>query len=167
MPRSFDMATDYPAGVEQVYRALSDERYWQARLADSGADEATLEQLVVSDDGIDVVTTQVLASHRLPGLVSQFHRGDLVIRREETWTPLNGTRAVADIVGSIAAAPVTLTGSAELSPERDKARMAFHATVEVRVPLVGRKLETFIGNQLVDLLTGEQRFTTGWIAGMG
>jgi hypothetical protein len=161
------MATDYPAGVEQVYRALSDERYWQARLADSGADEATLERLVVSDDGIDVVTTQVLASHRLPGLVSQFHRGDLVIRREETWTPLNGTRAVADIVGSIAAAPVSLSGSAELSPERDKARMAFHATVEVRVPLVGRKLETFIGNQLVDLLTGEQRFTTGWIAGMG
>jgi hypothetical protein len=160
------MATDYPAGVEQVYRALSDERYWQARLADSGADEATLERLVVSDDGIDVVTTQVLASHRLPGLVSQFHRGDLVIRREETWTPLNGSRAVADIVGSIAAAPVSLAGSAELSPEKDKARMAFHATVEVLVPLVGRKLEAFIGNQLVDLLTTEQRFTTGWIAGI-
>lgn len=160
------MATDYPAGVEQVYRALSDERYWQARLADSGADEATLERLVVGDDGIDVVTTQVLASHRLPGLVSQFHRGDLVIRREETWTPLNGSRAVADIVGSIAAAPVSLAGSAELSPEKDKARMAFHATVEVLVPLVGRKLEAFIGNQLVDLLTTEQRFTTGWIAGI-
>jgi len=161
------MATDYPAGVEQVYRALSDERYWQARLADSGADEATLERLVVSDDGIDVVTTQVLASHRLPALVSQFHRGDLAIRREETWTPLNGAHAAADIVGSITAAPVSLTGSAELSPERDKARMAFHVTVEVRVPLVGRKLETFIGNQLADLLTAEQRFTTGWIAGMG
>ena len=121
---------------------------------------------MVSDDGIDVVTTQVLASHRLPGLVSQFHRGDLVIRREETWTPLNGSRAVADIVGNIAAAPVSLAGSAELSPEKDKARMAFHATVEVLVPLVGRKLEAFIGNQLVDLLTTEQRFTTGWIAGI-
>ena len=161
------MATDYPAGVAQVYRALSDERYWQARLADSGADEAALERLVVSGDGIDVVTTQVLASRQLPALVSQFHRGDLVIRREETWTPLDGTRATADIVGSIAAAPVSLTGRAELSPEKDKARMAFRATVEVRVPLVGRKLETFIGNQLVDLLTTEQRFTTAWIAGMG
>ena len=160
------MATDYPAGVAQVYRALSDERYWQARLADSGADEAALERLVVSDDGIDVVTTQVLASHQLPALVSQFHRGDLVIRREENWTPLDGTRATADIVGSIAAAPVSLTGSAELSPEKDQARMVFRATVEVRVPLVGRKLETFIGNQLVDLLTAEQRFTTAWIAGM-
>ena len=166
------MATDYPTGVAQVYLALSDERYWQARLADSGADEATLERLVVTDDGIDVVTTQVLSAHRLPGLVSQFHRGDLVIRREETWTPLAGGRATADLAGSIAAAPVSLTGHAELSPEnhespeKDKARMAFRATVEVRVPLVGRKLENFIGNQLVELLTTEQRFTTGWIAGM-
>ena len=166
------MATDYQTGVEQVYQALSDEGYWQARLADSGADEATLERLVVTDDGIDVVTTQVLSAHRLPGLVSQFHRGDMVIRREETWTALAGGRATADLVGSIAAAPVSLTGRAELSPEnhgtpeKDKARMAFRATVEVRVPLVGRKLENSIGNQLVELLTGEQRFTTGWIAGM-
>ena len=53
-----------------------------------------------------------------------------------------------------------------MSPEKDQARMVFRATVEVRVPLVGRKLETFIGNQLVDLLTTEQRFTTAWIAGM-
>lgn len=166
------MATDYPTSVEQVYRALSDERYWQARLADSGADEATLERLVVTGDGIDVVTTQVLAAHRLPRLVTQFHRGDLVIRREETWTPLAGTRATADIAGSIAAAPVSLTGNAELSPEKaespekNTARLAFRAEVEVRVPLVGRKLENFISNQLVDLLSAEQRFTTGWIAEM-
>ena len=42
--------------------------------------------------------------------------------------------------------------------------MAFRATVEVRIPLVGRKLENFIGNQLRELLTNEQRFTTVWIA---
>jgi hypothetical protein len=29
---------------------------------------------------------------------------------------------------------------------------------------VGGKLETFIGNQLVDLLNAEQRFTTRWLA---
>ena len=42
--------------------------------------------------------------------------------------------------------------------------MAFRATVEVRIPLVGGKVENFIGNQLVDLLIAEQRFTTMWIA---
>jgi hypothetical protein len=29
---------------------------------------------------------------------------------------------------------------------------------------VGRKLEKFIGNQLIELLIAEQRFTTRWIA---
>ena len=83
-----------------------------------------------------------------------------------------GTRATADIAGSIAAAPVSLTGNAELSPEKaespekNTARLAFRAEVEVRVPLVGRKLENFISNQLVDLLSAEQRFTTSWIAEM-
>ena len=37
----------------------------------------------------------------------------------------------------------------------------------LRQPTADGKLETFIGNQLVDLLTTEQRFTTAWIAGMG
>ena len=39
----------------------------------------------------------------------------------------------------------------------------YGATVEVRVPPVGGKLENFIGNQLVELLIAEQRFTTMWI----
>jgi hypothetical protein len=33
----------------------------------------------------------------------------------------------------------------------------------VRIPLVGGKVENFVGNQLVELLIAEQRFTTVWI----
>jgi len=43
-------------------------------------------------------------------------------------------------------------------------RLSFHATVAVNIPLVGGKIENFIGNQLVELLIHEQRFTTAWIA---
>jgi len=165
MPRSFDMATDYRTSVEQIHRAFCDEQYWLARLADSGADEARLDSLRVGGDGgVDVMTTQVLRSDRLPGVVGQFHRGDLSITREESWSPLTGRRATAAVSGSIARAPVTLTGAAELSPADPQARLAFRATVEVRVPLVGSKLEKFIGAQLVELMVAEQRFTTGWIA---
>ncbi|PIJ37895.1 DUF2505 domain-containing protein [Mycobacterium heckeshornense] len=167
MPRSFDMSTDYGATVEQVHRAFSDESYWLARLADSGADDATLESMSVSDDGsIDVVTTQVLRSDRLPGLVTQFHRGDLCIRREETWGPVTGGTAQATVTGSILDAPVGLTGTAVLAPppESGGARLTFRATVEVRIPLVGGKIENFIGSQLVELLIAEQRFTTMWIS---
>jgi hypothetical protein len=43
--------------------------------------------------------------------------------------------------------------------------LTFHAAIAVQVPLVGGKLENFIANQLVALLTSEQRFTIRWIAG--
>src|SRR5271163_1263329 len=156
MPRSFDMSADYGATVEEVLRAFSEEEYWLARLADSGADGATLDSMQIGgpsgDDGsIDVITTQVLRSDRLPGVVTQFHRGDLRIRREERWEPITDGSATGTVTGSILDSPASLTGTATLEPvdESGGARLKLRATVEVRIPLVGGKLENFIGSQLV------------------
>jgi Protein of unknown function (DUF2505) len=165
MPRSFDMSTDYAEAVEAVLRAFSDEQYWLARLADSGADDTVLDSMDVTDDGtIDVITTQVLRADRMPAVVTQFHRGDLRIRREERWEPIVDGSATATVTGSILDSPASLTGTAVLEPIDDGgARLKLRATVEVRIPLVGGKLENFIGSQLVELLIREQRFTTTWI----
>jgi len=159
------MAAEYEGGVEQVHRAFSDQTYWLQRLADSGADKATLDSMKVgSDGGIDVVTTQVLRRDRLPGIVTQFHPGDLAIVREEVWSPVNGGSASATVTGDIPGAPVSLTGTAVLEPTGNGgSRLQFTVTVEVRIPLVGGKVENFIGSQLVELLIAEQRFTTAWI----
>jgi Protein of unknown function (DUF2505) len=164
MPRSFDMAAEYGGSVEQVHRALSDERYWLARLTDSGADVYSLDSMDVdADGGIDIVTTQTLRADRLPGVVTQFHRGDLSFVREETWSPVRDGQATATVKGSINGAPATLSGTAVLRPSDGGSRLEFAVQVEVRVPLVGGKIENFIGGQLVDLLIAEQRFTTVWI----
>ena len=168
MPRSFDMSTDYAESVEAVLRAFSDEQYWLARLADSGADDSTLDSMEVGDGVIDVVTTQVLRADRMPALVTQFHRGDLRIRREERWEPIVEGSATATITGSILDSPASLTGTAVLEPLDDGgASLKVRAIVEVKIPLVGGKLENFIGSQLVELLLREQRFTTTWIGETG
>ena len=162
------MATDYEGSVEQVHEALRDEQYWLARLADSGADDAVLDSIRFDDEGgFAVATTQILRADRLPGVVTQVHRGDLAIQRVESWTGLVDGKAKAKVTGAIAGAPVSLSGDAHLAPSDTHARLAFRATVEVRIPLVGGKVENFIGNQLVDLLIAEQRFTTLWIAENG
>src|ERR1700730_4032353 len=155
MPRSFDMSTDYAVTVETVLRAFSDEQYWLARLADSGADDTTLDSMHLGgpsgDDGtIDVVTTQVLRADRLPGVVTQFHRGDLRIRREERWEPITDGSPTATITGSVLDSPASLTGTATLEPvaESGGAQLKFRATIEVRVPLVGGKLENCVGHQV-------------------
>ncbi|HEX2400455.1 MAG TPA: DUF2505 domain-containing protein [Mycobacterium sp.] len=165
MPRSFDMAAEYEGSVEQVHQAFSDEQYWLARLADSGADDYSLDSMTVDGQGIDIVTTQTLRVDRLPAVVTQFHRGELSFVREETWTPIRDGQATATINGSITDAPATLSGAAVLAPAKSGggSRLEFKATVQVDVPLVGGKIENFIGSQLVELLIAEQRFTTVWI----
>jgi Protein of unknown function (DUF2505) len=165
MPRSFDMAAEYEGSVEQVHRAFSDEQYWLARLADSGADDYSLDSMTVNGEGIDVVTTQTLRADRLPGVVTQFHSGDLSFVREEMWTVVIDGRASATVKGSITGAPATLGGTAVLAPGKsgNDSRLEFNATVQVDIPLVGGKIENFIGSQLVELLIAEQRFTTAWI----
>jgi hypothetical protein len=159
------MATEYGGTVEQVHQAFSDEQYWLTRLADSGADEYSLDALTVNGQGIDIVTTQRLRFDRLPAVVTQFHRGDLALVRREKWSAINDGQATATIGLTIVGAPATLSGDAALTPAKSGAgsRLEFHATVQVDVPLVGGKIENFIGSQLMDLLIQEQRFTTVWI----
>jgi hypothetical protein len=164
MPRSFDMAAEYEGTVDQVHQAFRDEGYWQERLARSGADDATLDSMTDDGEGgVDVITTQTLRSDRLPGVVAQFHHGDLSFVREERWTAVTDGQASALVKGSIPGAPATLTGTALLTATESGSRLEFKATVEVRIPLVGGKVESFIGSQLVDLLIAEQRFTSAWI----
>jgi Protein of unknown function (DUF2505) len=159
------MAAEFEGSVEQVHRAFGDEQYWLERLADSGADDYSLDSMTVNGEGIDVVTTQTLRADRLPGVVTQFHRGDLSFVREETWTPISDGQATATVKGAITGAPATLSGTALLAPAKSGAgsRLEFNASVEVKVPLLGGKIENFIGSALVDLLIAEQRFTTVWI----
>lgn len=169
MPRSFDLSADYDGSVDEVHRAFTDADYWRARLAESGVDVATLESMRVGesgDDTVEVVTLQVIRSDKLPGMVTQLHTGDLRIRREETWGPVTGGAATGSVSGSIVDAPVNLEGTAVLEPigGTGRARLTFRATVHVRVPIIGGKLENIIGARLAELIAAEQRFTTEWIA---
>jgi hypothetical protein len=170
MPRSFDMTADYQGSVDDVFRAFADADYWHGRLAVTAADETALEALRVADEsdadaGIEVVTLQVIHSRKLPGLVTQVHRGDLGVRREESWGPISDGSATASLSGEIVGAPASLSGTATLSPIAGGCRMAYQVSVHVRIPLIGGKIEKFIGAQLVGVVEAEQRFTAGWIAG--
>jgi hypothetical protein len=171
MPRSFDLSADYENSVEEIHQAFLAEGYWKARLADIPVDEATLVSMRVGGDSgndgtVEVVTLQVVRSHNLPALVKQLHRGDLSVRRKEKWGPITDGAATASIAGSIEGTPANVSGIAELSPiaETGGARLEFRISVQVRVPLIGGKVERLIGTQLAELVSREQRLTAEWIA---
>jgi Protein of unknown function (DUF2505) len=171
MPHSFELSADYEESVEEVHRAFQEEGYWRARLADIAVDEARLESMRVGgesgqDGTVEVVTLQVVHSHNLHAVVKQLHRGDICIRRTETWGPLVDGTAKGSIVVTILDTPVHVSGPGELSPIPDSggARLTSRITVQVRVPIIGGKVERLIGAQLDELVSREQRLTTEWIA---
>ncbi len=159
------MAAHYPCSVAEVYGAFADKAYWLERLEKSGCDAVSLDTLTVRDDGgLDIGTTQTVRFHQLPGFVSALHRGDLTLVRRETWSPVRDGRAEATISGSVPGAPVQVGGTAELTSTASGARADVHATVQVKIPLVGGRVEEFIGGQLAEMIRLEEEFTSAWIS---
>ena len=145
MPRSFDLSVESPVGVEQVLSAFGDEDYWRAAF---GNGAATLGSLIVDASGtMTVVVTLSLFRDRLPKLVTQLHRGDLEMVRNERWSRIGGGRVRGEISVAIPGAPLSAVGEALLAPVRNGSRLTYTTTVEVKVQLVGGKIESFIGGQ--------------------
>ncbi|WP_068181523.1 DUF2505 domain-containing protein [Mycobacterium sp. UM_CSW] len=171
MPHSFELSAEYEESVEDVHRAFQEEGYWRARLADIPVDEARLESMRVGgesgrDGTVEVVTLQVVRSHNLHAVVKQLHRGDICIRRKETWGPLVDGTATGSIAVTILDTPANVSGTGELAPIAGTggARLTSRITVQVRIPIIGGKVERLIGAQLDELVSREQRLTAEWIA---
>ncbi|HET6735919.1 DUF2505 domain-containing protein [Mycobacterium sp.] len=163
MPYSFDVLTESTASVEQVHSAFGEADYWMARLAAFDAGTTLASLIVDADDSVTVTTTQDLRHDRLPGLIAKFYPGDLKILRKETWSPLGDRRVHGHISIAVRGAPASGLGKALLAPAGSGSSLKFTATVEFKLPLVGGKIETYIGGQLAEQIPAIQRFTTTWI----
>jgi len=163
MPCSFDILTDSPASVEQVHAAFSCEDYWLARHAAFDV-TSTLDSLIIDADGtVRVGATQYLGRRLLPGVVAQLGPGDLKILHKETWRPVDDRRVRGQVTISAPAGLGSGCAEAWLAPAGNGSRLRFTATVEVKIPLVGGKIENSIGAELAENIPAIQRFTTTWI----
>ncbi len=165
MPRIFELAVDSPVSVEQILAAFGDAEYWQARLAAFDGGTATLDSLTVDADGVvSVVLTVSLFASRLPKLVTTLARGELEMKRTETWYSIGDGQAQGEIEVAVPGAPVSATGEVMLAPMARGSRLAFSTTVQVNVPLLGGQVEDFIVGRLGREIGAVQGFTDAWIA---
>jgi uncharacterized protein DUF2505 len=165
MPRSFDVLTESPASVDQIYTAFSREDYWLARIALGDTATTTLDSLNVDPDGrVTVRVTQHLGRQLLPGPVAKFTPGELKLVHEETWKPVGDGQVLGQV--NVTASPRVGGGRAEarLEPNGNGTQLRFAVKVEVKIPLVGGKLEKTLGAGLAESIPAVQRFTTTWIA---
>jgi Protein of unknown function (DUF2505) len=163
MPRSFDILTESPATVEQINAAFGREDYWLARL--DGDDAATLDSLQIDTDGaITVHVTQYLGRQLLPGLVARAVPGDLKLLYQETWQPVGDGHVRGEARLSATGGLGSSRAENTLVPTDNGAQLRSAVNVEVKIPLVGGKLEQTIAAGLTQSIPAMFRFTTTWIA---
>lgn len=163
MARFFGLSAESAASVEQVHWAYSREEYWYARFAAFDA-TTSLDSLAVEDGVVRVAMTQDLRHDVLPRLLSRLYPGDLKVRSTETWSPTGDGRFRGEITTTAVGAPGSGHGAGTLAPHRGGSQLHLSATVEFNVPLVGGRIENYLGTQLTEQIPLVQRFTTEWIA---
>lgn len=164
MARRILHSCSYRQSVDQVHRALTGEQYWRDRLVEVGGDGASFGHLTVGDGTVDVELTQAIPAEHLPSIVTTVRPGDLVITRTETWGPLVGGRATGTFTARVDGVPAALSGTLTLSADGDGSTVGLDGQVDVKMPLIGGKIESVIAEQITELLENEDRFTAGWLA---
>ncbi|MBF6333790.1 DUF2505 domain-containing protein [Nocardia transvalensis] len=157
-PLAYTAHYSHPAAA--VRAAIADEQYWKDRIAEVGGPGARLESFEASGDQVRVAMVQSIPASELPSSITSVRPGDLIIPRTETYT---GTSGVFE--AHVEGAPAQVRGTVTLSGGDAGSTIVADGSVEVSIPLFGKKIEAVVAEKLTELLASEAEFTDTWIAG--
>jgi len=164
MSRRIEHSDSYASSPAALHAALTDERYWQARIAAVGGPGAALESVKATNDGVQVQLTQAISEEHLPSIVKRVKSGDLIVERTESWGPLDRGAASGTFSATVAGTPIKMRGTHSLSGDTTSCTYRTTGDAQVSVPLIGGKIEQVIVDNITRLLAIEQQFTEQWLA---
>lgn len=163
MPHSFEIVSESAASVEEIHAAFRCENYWLDRLTGDAA--STLDWFNAGAEGVvEVHITQHLGRQILPPLVANFVPGDLTLLYHETWRPAGDGQVRGESHVSVSGGLGSSRANNWLTPAGTSSQLRSAGKVDVKIPLVGGKLEKMIGASLAKSIPATLHYTTIWIA---
>jgi hypothetical protein len=165
MPKSFDCTVESSISIQQMHAAYSELDYWLARLAPHN-DTVELRSFDVDASGaVRITIVQDLRHLVLPAPFGRLYPRGLELVQSETWTVDGGTKVCGEIHVQARGAPGSGRSTVVLVPTQNGERFECSGTIQCRVPLVGRKLESIFGRQMMDQIPETLRSITEWVNG--
>ncbi|MCW0213041.1 MAG: DUF2505 domain-containing protein [Pseudonocardia sp.] len=159
MSRSIDYRSTSTHPADAVYAAMVDRNYLTARLAKIGGPGAEILEYAADDSGVRYRLKHGLDEKDLPGAVRSFLKGDIVVEREETWTPAADGSYAGTVGVRLPGLPAGAQGTMKLTPTAGGSAFDVHIDTKVNVPIIGGKIEATVGDQIKRLLAMEAEFT--------
>jgi hypothetical protein len=155
----------YPYPVTTVAAVMVASEYLRARLAEVGGEHSELVSCEQDPSGTTtIVQRHGIPSTKIPSFVRALVPGRIAIERTETWRR-HGEDAAATVRATVSGTPGVIEGSLDLAPSgTTNCVLTVTMRVTVPLPIVGRRVETFVVEQLVGLLDKEHEFTVEWLA---
>ncbi|WP_069160582.1 DUF2505 domain-containing protein [Nocardia altamirensis] len=163
MSRKFSFTVPYAVPVEDLHRALTDDKVWQARFAD--AETATLDLSHPEGAGtIRIHMTEKAAQDKIPSVVSKVLKSELMLSRTDNWQALAGEVAKGTFEGATGGITTEMSGTYEMRSTAEGSEIEVVGTVQVKVPLVGGAIEPLAEQLHHRVLNSERKFIEEWVA---
>ena len=163
MARSIDYRSTLAFPAEKVFATMTDEEYLRARLRELGGPGSDLLEHEAGPDGARYKLKQGLSEKDLPPIVGKVMQGDMSIQRTESLRATGPGNYGGDVDVAISGVPASASGTMRLADNGAGSEFEVHADVEVKVPLIGGKIEEIVAGQVRRLLEAETAFTVRWL----
>ena len=144
---------------EQVYALLARADFREAVCEYQGYPRRTVT-ITPNGVGMDVRVDQYRPATEVPSFARKLVGDEINILQEEEWT----SHTEMNLRVSIPGKPGTMAGTVVLREQDGGTVETVAVEVKVNIPLVGGKLEAFIGDMLLRALKAENKVGLRWLA---
>lgn len=154
---------DYDGSTDEVFAMLTDEEFLVAKYTELGHRDIEVLHCGPHGDGVRVQTRREVPQE-VPGFAKKFAKDRNIVTQTEDWGPESDGVREAKWEIDIHGAPGDIRGTGRLAPEGDGCANHIDGKVKAGIPVVGGKLEKFVGGTIVDSLRAEHEFGQRWLA---
>ncbi len=167
MPRSMLYTVDVGVPTEALYRDLTTIAYWED-LVEKYRQDATRTEIghfSTGDTGTDVSFVHILTAADLPAVARPVVPGTFVVTREQHFDPFEADagQAIGRYRALVPTVPVEIEGDYVLRSTPGGSQMEIETRCSVRVPIIGKQIESVILGGLKSLFANEGEYTAAWV----
>lgn len=151
---------EYPGATpDQVYAMLAQSDFREAVCEYQGYPRRTVS-IEPAGDGMNVRVDQYRPATEVPSFARKLVGDEINILQQEQWTGRTEARLQVSIPGK----PGSMAGTVVLRGHDGGTTETVEVEVKVNIPLIGGKLEGFIGDMLLRALKAENKVGVRWLA---
>ena len=157
------MSHDLDASIEKCWRMFVDPRSHIAKFTEMGHREIEIVECEATDDRIHLVIERLVDAD-IPPFARRVFQPTSRVRSVDDWVRNDDGTCDGTFDLEFKGAPVESSGTTQLSCDGSLTRYVIDVEVDVRVPVIGRRVSPIARGILEQQLTAEFRLADEWLS---